>query len=446
MPAPQTVQTDAPGRVNLIGEHTDYNGGFVLPTAIPQRTRVRLTPLVRDLRVRVRSANAEPRDAEFVLGQEQPGAGWLDYVQGITWVLRDAGYAPGGFEAEISSDVPLGSGLSSSAALEISLLRAVRGAFGLELDDLRMALLGQRAENAFVAARVGIMDQLAATFGDTRTALFIDTRSLEFEHVPLPAEADLVVLHSGVSHVLRGASRGGAAAPGAVRSEDWHAHAEASATPGQSDPGSASSAERDASRATARSVESDPSRAVSAQNEPSGAASDQRNASYGASAERDDDGYNARRADCEHAAELLGVSQLRDLGVDDLPRLTALPGRLARRARHVITENARVLEAVAALRSGDVARLGQLFLASHASLRDDFEVSTPELDLLIELASADAEVYGARLTGGGFGGAVVILAHSGRGRAVGERLARTYATRSGRSPTLLVPQPTSLEG
>ena len=354
-PAPTAVQTEAPGRVNLIGEHTDYNGGFVLPTAIPQRTRVRLTPR-SDAFVRAHSANLN-LDGHYALGDEQPGAGWLDYLQGVTWALRDAGYTLRGFQAEIDSDVPLGSGLSSSAALEVSLLRALREAFALDLDDLHLARLGQRAENEFVGARVGIMDQLAASFADSRTALFIDTRNLSFERVPLLPTADLVVLHSGVAHVLRAG----------------------------------------------------------------------------------DGGYNARRADCEQAAALLGVAQLRDLSLEDLPRLARLPERLARRARHVITEDARVLEAVAALRAGDPVRLGELFGASHVSMRDDYEVSTTDIDLLVEVASADPDVYGARLTGGGFGGAVVVLTRGGHGPAVGQRLAEAYARQSGRSPTLLVP-------
>jgi galactokinase len=190
--------------------------------------------------------------------------------------------------------------------------------------------------------------------------LFIDTRTLEYQQVPLPEQADLVVIHSGVSHRI-------------------------------------------------------------------------------ASGEHGDGGYNQRRAECEQAARLLGVPQLRDAGSADLLRLAELPDNVARRARHVITEDERVLAAVDALRAGDLARLGALFYASHASMRDDFEVSTPEIDLLVDLASADPDVFGARLTGGGFGGAVVILARAGHGQQVGDRLAATYAQRSGQKPTLLVP-------
>jgi galactokinase len=348
------VQAAAPGRVNLIGEHTDYNGGFVLPTAIPQQTHVELTPRA-DQYVRAQSANAAGT-GEFVLGQERQRGDWVDYVQGVTWALRQAGFADlHGFELAVSSDVPLGAGLSSSAALEVALLRAIRQACDLQLEDVRLAQLGQIAENDFVGARCGIMDQMAATLSDGATALFLDTRSLEFRRVPLPSAADLVVIHSAVTHEISSGD------------------------------------------------------------------------------------YNTRRAECEDAARQLGVPQLRDLTQHDLPRLDSLPEPLGRRARHVFTEDQRVLDAVSALESGDVQQLGELFFASHISMRDDFEVSAPDVDLLVELAQGDVDVYGARMTGGGFGGSVVILARSGTGRAVGDRVARVYSERSGRSPTVLVP-------
>ncbi|MCA1645128.1 MAG: galactokinase [Chloroflexi bacterium] len=355
MPPVPLVLACAPGRVNLIGEHTDYNGGFVLPTAIPQRTSVELTPRPDDT-VRAHSANA-PQRGVFTLGQERPRGDWLDYVQGVTWAARQAGFAISGFDARISSDVPLGAGLSSSAALEVALLRAIRQAFALNnLDDLNLALLGQQAENGFVGARCGIMDQLAASLADETTALFVDTRSLEFQRVPLPAEADLVVVHSGVSHGIAGGE------------------------------------------------------------------------------------YNRRRAECEDAARQLDVPQLRDLTRADLPRLERLPEPLDRRARHVLSEDERVLDAVAAMGESDLARLGQLFFASHASMRDDFEVSVPAIDLLVDLARSDADIYGARMTGGGFGGSAVMLAHRGQGRPAAERIAHAYAERSGNRPTVLVPR------
>jgi galactokinase len=353
---PPAVTADAPGRVNLIGEHTDYNGGFVLPSAIPQRTRVELAPRDDD---RVRAASAAfSADAplEYRLGEEAPGRGWLDYLQGLTGILRAAGHEIAGFDVHVESDVPLGSGLSSSAALEVSLLRALRAAFALDLDDLDLARTGQRAENEFVGARVGIMDQMAASLADEGSALFLDTRSLEYRRVPLPPVVELVVLSSGVAH--------------------------------------------------------------------NHAAGD----------------YNARRAECERACELLGVAQLRDLSPADLPRLGRLPDPLGRRARHVVTENDRVLGAVEAMERGDAGRLGKLFYASHASMRADYEVSVPEIDLIVDLARDDRDVYGARLTGGGFGGSVVMLARAGTARVVGRRIADAYAGRSGERPALLVPK------
>jgi galactokinase len=357
---PPAVEAEAPGRVNLIGEHTDYNGGYVLPTAIPQRTRVELAPRA-DRTIRIWSANvpALERPATYVLGAEQRRHDWLDYVQGVSASLAAGDVLERGFDARIASDVPQGSGLSSSAALEIALLRALRAGFGLPLHDVEMALIGQRAENEFVGARVGIMDQMAASLADTRTALFLDTRDLSYERLPLPASADLAVIDSGVRHSLASGD------------------------------------------------------------------------------------YNTRRAECERACALLGVGSLRDLGEADLPRVALLPAPFAQRARHVITENARVLAAVVALRAGDAASLGHLFYASHASQRDDYAVSVPAVDLLVELARAEPDVYGARLTGGGFGGAIVLLTRAGRGAATAARIAAYFAERTGERATLLVPAPTA---
>jgi len=351
------VTTGAPGRVNLMGEHTDYNGGLVLPTAIPQRCEVALAPRT-DGCVRVAStlaAGESPR--EYRLGEERRLGDWLDYVQGCTAALVAAGHRITGFEARVDSAVPVGAGVSSSAALEVSLLRALRAAFALTLDDVTVARLAHRAEHDFVGARVGIMDQFAASLADEGTALFLDTRTLAFERIALPAGLDLVVLDSGVPH--------------------HHATG----------------------------------------------------------------GYNARRAECEHACALLGVATLRDLDDTGRTAIDALPEPLARRVRHVLSENARVSAAVAALRVGDVAELGRLFLASHASQRDDYEVSCPAIDTLVAVACADARVAGARLTGGGFGGAVVLLAEGGAGPDVAARAAMTYAARTGLRATRLMPAP-----
>jgi len=345
----------APGRVNLIGEHTDYNGGFVLPTVIPQRTTVELARRP-DRLVWAWSASIAEAAAEYHLGSEAREGRWVDYVQGITSVLAAAGHALGGVDIRIDSSVPLGSGLSSSAALEIALLRALRSAFNLEIADVPLARLGQRAENEFVGAPCGIMDQMACSLAEDREALFLDTRTLQFDRVRLPPGAELVVVNSGVSHRVAGT------------------------------------------------------------------------------------GYATRRRECEAAARLLGVPQLRDVPVAGLDEtIAALPETLRRRVRHVVTEDQRVLEAVQAMRAGDLARLGDLFYLSHASMRDDYQVSIPEIDLLVDLARDDPRVHGARLTGGGFGGSIVALVDTGTGRDVGGRVAREYHARTGRQATVLVP-------
>lgn len=351
---PATHQAHASGRVNLIGEHTDYNDGFVLPTLIPQRTKVQLAPR-GEATVRASSRNVDSPIVSYDLGRETPRHAWIDYVQGVTSVLRGDGYKLRGFDVLITSDVPVGSGLSSSAALDVALMRVLRDAFQLDLSDEQIAILGQRVENQFVGAQVGIMDPMVCSVGREGYALFLDARSLEHQLVALPADADLVVINSGMAH--------------------------------QHSAGD----------------------------------------------------YNTRRAECERACALLGVAKLRDLSEVNLPKVDALPEPLNRRARHVITENARVLETVEALRQHDLPRIGQLFNASHDSQRDDYQVSIPEIDLLVNLARSDARVYGARLTGGGFGGSIVVLTQGGAGRMCAERITVKYAERSGHHATILVP-------
>jgi len=347
--------TSAPGRVNLIGEHTDYNDGFVLPLAVPLRTRVAVARRQDDL-AGVTSRERDPGQiAEYRVGQERRRRDWLDYVQGVSWVLREAGHVVSGFDLALESGVPLGSGLASSAALLLAVARALREAFGLGVDDVTLARLAQRAEVEFVGARVGIMDQLCASLGDEAHALFVDTRTLGYERVPFPAELGLAVIESGVAH--------------------------------------------------------------------SNAAGE----------------YNTRRSECERACELLGVASLRDVGVDDVARIDQLPPPLDGRARHVVTENQRVLDTVAALGDDRLDALGPLLAASHASMRDDYEVSVPEIDLLVELATGRADVVGARLTGGGFGGSIVALTRAGREAEAGRAIVDAYRARSGRPGRLLVP-------
>jgi galactokinase len=355
--APQ-VSAHAPGRVNLIGEHTDYNDGLVLPTTIPQRTDVEIAPSGDD-RVQAWSANVSTNGmpASYRLGHEQARHAWVDFAQGATAALREAGLGLGGFDLRVESTIPLGSGLSSSAALLVAVLRGLREAFAIDLDDTALARLAHRAENSLVGAPVGIMDQMVCSLGRAGHALFLDTRSMRVEHIPLPAAADLVVINSNVHHA--------------------HAGGE----------------------------------------------------------------YGTRRRECEEAAARLGVPALRDIAWTsaDRERLESLPTLLARRARHVVSENARVERMVDALRGEDVETAGALLAAGHASLRDDFEVSTPEIDLLVDIAAGQADVFGARLTGGGFGGSIVALARAGTGRSVAEAVAADYESRTGCQATVLLP-------
>jgi galactokinase len=316
------IVAEAPGRVNLIGEHTDYNQGFVLPVAINRRVTIAAAP-AEGKRVRVYSADFDARDEWQVDAPRRTGRReWRDYVRGVAWVLLDAGHELRGADLAIAGDVPQGAGLSSSAALEVAVAGALCAVSGQEVEPQQLAVLCQKAENQFVGVQCGIMDQLAAACAWAEHALLIDCRSLQVERVPLPDDVAIVVVDSKVQRALR------------------------------------------------------------------------------------DTAYNERRGECAAAARALGVASLRDAAVGDVDRL---PQPLNRRARHVITENRRVLEAVAALRSDNLNRFGELIYESHASLRDDFEVSTPELDLLVELALRTEGVIGARLTGAGFGGCTVNL-------------------------------------
>ncbi|MBC7385482.1 MAG: galactokinase [Cryobacterium sp.] len=358
---PVAAEAFAHGRVNLIGEHTDYNGGWVLPTAIPQKTTVHVTPR-EDGQVTI-DAGADPKSGEhrhtaYRLGEEKATGQWWDYVQGVTSVLAKSGFSLKGFDLSIRSNVPEGSGLSSSAALEVSVLKAIRGSQNLDIPDMQIAQFGQRVENEFVGARVGIMDQMACSFAKSGEALFLDTRDLVYRNVRIPRESvELVIVNSGVTHALSSAN-----------------------------------------------------------------------------------GYNQRRAECEKACEALGVESLRELSLKDLPRVATLAEPMNRRAKHVITENERVKNAVTALESNDFSELGRLFFESHASMRDDYEVSVPEIDALVEAARFDSNVFGARLTGGGFGGSIVALVKAGTGASVGKKILEIYHRDPKRHGVLLVPE------
>jgi len=345
-PSPGVVTGVAHGRVNLIGEHTDYNEGFVLPTAIPYAVRVE--GRARNDRI-VHVYSAETGAGEYELGTEAPSRGWIDYVQGLTAALGPR--VRSGCDLEVRSDIPMGAGLASSAALSIALLRALCDLNGLELEPVEMARLAQESEHRFAGARVGIMDPLAAVLAHEDRALFIDTRSLAMRELPLPAGVELVVIDSGVRHRHAGGA------------------------------------------------------------------------------------YNRRREECAAACAALGIASLRDLPAGWESRL---PKDLLPRVRHVASENERVLAAVRALEQGDAPALGALLAASHRSLRDDYEVSVPALDRLVEAGEAEPAIHGGRMTGGGFGGSVLFLARSGEGAAAAQRV---LAKAGGVGARILLPVP-----
>ena len=333
------VSAYAPGRVNLLGDHTDYNDGFVLPTAIPQQTTVKVAP--SQGMHEVYSATLD-RMARFDAGALTDFA---RYVGGCVRVLERRGVKIPALRLHIASDVPVGAGLSSSAALEVATLRALDGLLGLGLDPEEMAHLAHQAEVEFAGVSCGIMDQMACSLGRTDRMLFLDTMNLERELLPLPADSELLVMHSGVPRSLAGSE------------------------------------------------------------------------------------YNRRRAECEAAAALLGVQSLRM--IDNPVAVNRLPSPLRERARHVITENRRVLAA----RSADAAAFGALMTQSHASLRDDYAVSLPAMDALVATLQQEPGVFGARLTGAGFGGCCVALVRQGTAAATGYRVASCL----GEVPSVIVP-------
>jgi galactokinase len=342
------VTWSAPGRANLIGEHTDYNDGFVLPFAITQRTAAAAAR--RDDGVITVGSTLAPSTVTMRVADIAPGAvdGWAGYPLGVAWALARVRDVPAGAGADlfIHSDVPAGAGLSSSAALVVASAAALAALWGLELSTAELAKAGHRAENEIVGAPTGVMDEYASLLGQPYAAVFLDCRSLRARSVPLP------LAQAGLTLVL-------------TDTGERHAHASG--------------------------------------------------------------GYAARRASCERGAARLGVPALRDLGIADLPRAQAvLDEETFRRVRHVVTEDARVEATVAHLEAGDLAAAGRQLTASHYSMRDDYEITTPALDLAVQVALS-AGALGARMTGGGFGGSTLTLIEADRVPALTAAVEEAFA-------------------
>ena len=361
----------APGRVNLIGGHTDYNEGYVLPVALDRAAWVAAAPIAaREARLRALELSSDvifpldvtPPSFPPTGRDEEGGGGWADYPRSVAWALQQRGLRLVGLEAVLTSDVPVGAGLSSSAAIEVAFAYTWQQLSGFELERRELALACQQAENDYVGVNCGIMDQMASALGVEGHALLLDCRTLETETVPLPPGVAIVVADTRVRRRLAGSE------------------------------------------------------------------------------------YNVRRAQCERAVRLLGkhlpdLRALRDTSLDDLKRLRMqLPEIVYQRALHVVTGNMRVLLAAEALRRGDVATLGALMKACHASLRDYYEVSSPELDVLAEAACEVRGCYGARLTGAGFGGCIVALVATEAVPDFEAHVSVAYEAAFGRQPDIYVCQ------
>jgi galactokinase len=349
-----TFLVRAPGRVNLIGEHTDYNDGFVLPMAIDRAIWIALRPRA-DQRELLHSEDFADALEVDLRDLKYESAGWREYVKGVAHFMMADGHELRGWEGVVAGDVPVGAGLSSSAALEMATARAFVAAGRLPWDAAAMARIGQRAESEWVGVNCGIMDQMISAAGQRDHALLIDCRSLATRPIPLPPNTLVVVLDT----------------------------------------------------ATRRGLV--------------------------------DSAYNERRAQCEAAAAFFGVPALRDVDIRTFAtRAEALDSTTRRRARHVISENERTLAAAEAMSRGDAAEVGRLMNASHVSMRDDFEISRPEVDTMVALAQAQSACYGARLTGGGFGGAVVALAEAARTELFAAAVTSAYHQATGLEPQALI--------
>ncbi len=350
---PPAFVARAPGRVNLIGEHTDYNDGFVLPMAIDRAMWIAGRP--RDDRRVVGHSLDLDQIADFALGDMRKESGWGEYLKGVAWALQEAGHTLQGWEGVVAGDVPVAAGLSSSAALEMAAARIFALTSGFPWDPATMAKIGQRAENGWVGVNCGIMDQMISAAGEANHALLIDCRSLETQTVPIPSDTVVVVLDT----------------------------------------------------ATRRGLV--------------------------------DSAYNERRAQCEAAARFFGVPALRDVSVAQFrAQAGQLDGITRRRARHVVTENERTLQAAEVMRQGDAAALGQLMNASHTSMRDDFEISSAELNDMVTCARRKDACYGARMTGGGFGGCAVALVRADAARTFAAAVAACYQETTNITPNVYV--------
>jgi galactokinase len=353
------VRYSAPGRVNLIGEHTDYNEGYVLPFAIDRRTTASIAPRA-DRTLRVASAFDPETVVSLSLDELSPDAmdGWSAYVFGIAWALQEQGAdlsRATGLDVYIESDVPVGAGLSSSAAIECGVALAFNDLWELGLDRKQLARVGQYSENHAVGAPTGIMDQSASLLGEQDAVVFLDCRTLD------TAVVDMALQAEGLEVLV-------------VDTRVEHAHATG--------------------------------------------------------------GYAARRASCEKGAHVLGVEALRDVAVDDLPRAQELlDDETFRRVRHIVTEDQRVLDTVRTLREQGARAIGDLLVASHESMRDDFEISVPELDLAVATAMANGAV-GARMTGGGFGGAAIALVDREARQTIATAVTSAFADAGFREPTV----------
>jgi galactokinase len=355
----------SPGRVNLIGEHTDYNDGFVMPAAISFHTAVAVAPR-DDRKLEIDSQNfAEQVEVDLDRLPAARAGHWSDYVIGVAKMISRSGIALSGINMMIEGNLPQGAGLSSSASLEVAvgyalLANSRPGHPPSAVDRTKLALLCQQAENEFVGARCGIMDQFIASHGQRDHAMLLDCRSLEYRLLPLPKDVTLAICNTMVKHSI-------------------------------------------------------------AQGE-----------------------YNRRRAECEAGVRILskflpGIRALRDVTRENLESFgSELPEVVFRRCRHVISENARVVEAEAALKSGKLDAFGKLMLASHRSLRDDFEVSCSELDLMADLAEQAEGVYGTRMTGGGFGGCTITLVESSRAEAFRRTVEQGYERAIGCRPEIYI--------